>query len=468
MMTMFKSDWQNKFNALDPNKHTFLRDAVLLISELVPLKELSESHRKPNITSIVSTLILELDRRLSRQLDTVLHHPDFQSLESNWRQVQYLCHQPVSRQRTKLKLLNMNWQEVSKDLNQSYSIKQTRLFNFIGNHELNTLGGQPFGCIAFTEPVSMDLSLNSDFDDMYTLGLISQLGEQTLCPMLSSPNRQFFSDTGADWLTNTTRIKKILQSPDYIAWQELRMMPSARFLGLAIPSIKLRERYNHRRAGFLYQESAETLWGTACIAFLGIIMREHHRIGWFGFLKARWNDRNQGSVISWDGGEQSDMYQECDTYLFGKIATFYSNQGFVPLTRNNLTGKLLFNGNNSVWAPKDNDNDKVLAQLQTTLMCCRIAHYLKVQVREMIGSFTDIRECEQFLRNWIEKFSSNVSYANEETLAKYPLSKAHVSINESRTNPGHFSCTLKIVPQYQFDHFNGEVVLTTELGEMMK
>ena len=465
---MFKSDWQNKFNALNHTEHTFLRDAILLISELLPDDEVNNLVKDRSIISVISQLILELDTRLSKQLDTILHHSEFQSLEANWRQIQYLCHQPVSRQRTKLKLLDMNWQEVSKDLNQSYSIKQTRLFNVIGNHELNTLGGQPFGCIAFTAPISIDLSINSDFDDMYTLGLISQLGEQTLCPMLSSPDRQFFSDIGADWLTNTTRIKKILQSPDYLAWQELRAMPSARFLGLAMPSIKLRERYTHRRAGFLYQESTETLWGNACIAFLGIIMREHHRIGWFGFLKARWNDKDQGSVIGWNVAERTESYHECDAYLFGKIATFYSNQGFIPLARNNLTGKLLFNGNNSVWAPSDNDNDKVLAQLQTTLMCCRVAHYLKVQVREMIGSFADIRECEQFLRNWIEKFSSNVNYANEETLAKYPLSKAHVSINESVTNPGHFSCTLKIVPQYQFDHFNGEVVLTTELGEMMK
>ncbi|NOI24368.1 type VI secretion system contractile sheath domain-containing protein [Vibrio mediterranei] len=463
---MFSTDWQKQFNALDPKQDSYLFDALAMMVELAKKEHQHSTYSAERIIAQITQLILVLDERLSKQMDLILHNDDFQALEASWRQALYLATQPVSRQRTKLKILDMSWEEVSNDLNQSYSIKQTFLFNTIGNKELNTLGGQPFGCIAFTHPISMDLDVNSEFDDIYTLGLIGQLGEQTLCTMLASPDSLFFADSGADWLSNTQRIEKVLNGPDYTAWQALRKQPSARFLGLAMPRIKLRQPYKDHRCGFLYQEKGATLWGYANIAFLSTVMKEHHRIGWFGFLKARWNDKEQGALLAWKHKTSELTYSECDSYLFGRIASFYSNQGFISLARNSLTGKLYFSGNNSVWAPSNSDNDKVLAQLQTTLMCCRVAHFLKVQVREMIGNFSDARECEQFLRNWIEKFSSNVNYANEETLAKYPLSKAHIAVNEIESLPGHFSCTLRMVPQYQFDHFNGEVVLTTELGEV--
>ncbi|WP_198596987.1 type VI secretion system contractile sheath large subunit, partial [Vibrio sp. 10N.261.52.A1] len=199
------------------------------------------------------------------------------------------------------------------------------------------------------------------------------------------------------------------------------------------------------------------------------VMREFHRVNWFGFLKSRWNDKLQGAVINLPTNHYFDSYLQkpvTDISLFGQLSNFYAQSGFIPLAKSPLTDKFYFNGNNSIWQCGQSDNDKVLTQIQTTLMSCRIAHYLKVQVREMIGSFNNATECELFLTHWIEKFSSNVSFANEETLSKYPLSFAKVSVTESSSQSGSFACTLRIVPQYQFDYFSGEVVLTTDLNEV--
>ncbi len=197
-------------------------------------------------------------------------------------------------------------------------------------------------------------------------------------------------------------------------------------------------------------------------------MREHHRVSWFGFLKSRWNDKRQGAVINLQSKKLACEYLESpqtDVSLFGNLSNFYSEQGFMPLTKSPLTNKFYFNGNNSIWYNNGGDNDKVLCQIQTTMMCCRVAHYLKTQVREMIGSFNSATECESFLTRWIEKFTSNVAFANEETLSRFPLSFATVSVTESVVEPGSYACTVKIAPQYQYDYFNGEVILTTELNE---
>lgn len=459
------TEWQEQFNSLDNTDNTFLVEALSLLSEL----DKQALRSKASLISLISKLIATIDSTLSLQLDEIIHDDDFQKLERNWLGLKQLSSLPVSYQRTNVKLLDMNWAEISSDVNQAYSTKASDLYNKIGNNELNTLGGHPFGCITFTHPISMDIDFDADYDDLFTLELLGKLGEITLCPMLFSPVATFFGEDGADWLSDTDRINKILTGPDFQAWQELRNKPSSRFIGMALPQVRVRKAYKNRKVGFIYNEQGQGTWGLANVAFVSTIMREFQRVNWFGFLKSRWNDKLQGAVINLPNNYYFDSYLEkpvIDVALFGQISNFYAQSGFVPLTKSPLTNKLYFNGNNSIWQCGHSDNDKVLTQIQTTLMSCRIAHYLKVQVREMIGSFSSAAECELYLTHWIEKFASNVSFANEETLSKYPLSFAKVSVTESTSLAGSFSCTLRIVPQYQFDHFSGEVVLTTDLDEV--
>ena len=52
---------------------------------------------------------------------------------------------------------------------------------------------------------------------------------------------------------------------------------------------------------------------------------------------------------------------------------------------------------------------------------------------------------------------------NDETLSKYPLRSAQVKVKESESSPGEFSCEVSLQPQYQFDMFAGQILLTTEL-----
>lgn len=463
MQLNFDSQWQLTFNQLDNSESDFLLESLSMLSEICP--ECLDN--RYSLTNTVMRLINHLDETISKQMDKLIHHEEFELLHSSWLGLQGLANLPVNKQRTQLKLLDMSWEEVSADLNQAYTIKGCELFNKVGNKELNTLGGNPFGCLLYTHRIALDMDFDSDYDDLFTLELLSQLGEQTLCPMLLSPNQNFFVNPDADWLSDINRIEKILAGQDYQPWQSLRKKPSARFLGLVMPSIRMRNRYSNAKYGFLYNESGQGLWGNAVFSFAATIMREHHRVNWFGFLKSRWNDRSQGAVVNIDQHNSLFLAQpQTDVVLFGQISSFYAQAGFIPLSKSALSDKFYFNGNNSIWQGGYSDNEKVLTQIQTSLMSCRIAHYLKVQVREMIGSFNTAAECELFLSRWIEKFSSNVSFANEETLSKYPLSFAKINVTESNHQPGTFSCTLRIVPQYQYDHFTGEVVLTTDLDEV--
>lgn len=40
--------------------------------------------------AVVDSMIAEIDRKLSQQVDAILHHPGFQQLESSWRSLKFL------------------------------------------------------------------------------------------------------------------------------------------------------------------------------------------------------------------------------------------------------------------------------------------------------------------------------------------------------------------------------------------
>ncbi len=86
-----------------------------------------------------------------------------------------------------------------------------------------------------------------------------------------------------------------------MGWQQLRNSVGARFVGLVLPQVKLRDAYENHPIGFVFDEPERDkpgLWGNAAFAFASVIIREYNRINWFGFMKSRWQDKFQGSLLN--------------------------------------------------------------------------------------------------------------------------------------------------------------------------
>lgn len=462
---MFDPKLQTEFCELDSNNDAFLKEALLLLAKL----DKSMLKDENLFFAGVTRLIAEIDRRMSLQVSNIIHHPSFSQLESSWRGVETLAFLPVNYQKVRIKLLDVSWQELSHELNTAVSLKRTALYNFIANRELNTSGGQPFGMMVVNHNISM--SVDSDYDDLYTVELLASLGLLCLCPFILSPEDAFFGESGADWLSDTQRIEKILQGPDFAAWQRLRSLNQGRFIGMAMPKVRLRQAYDRQSAtSFLFDESFQPspgLWGSAAVLFASIALREFNRINWFGFMKSRWQDKLMGALVNVPVNGQGTLatYQPvADLSIYTDMGNFYAEQGFIPLCRSATTEKYFFRGNRSIWDKAKDDAELVAGQIQTTLMICRIAHFLKVQIRSMIGNFQSAEECERYLNDWLQKYTSNLLNADEATMAKYPLSKSRVEVKEVQGESDRYVCNVLIQPQYQFDNVCGEVLLSTDLG----
>src|SRR3954451_9939249 len=74
----------------------------VFIAELVGAKREGEKVDK----AFVDALIAEIDQKLSRQVDEILHHPSFQKLESAWRGLKFVIDRTDFRENIKVEMLN--------------------------------------------------------------------------------------------------------------------------------------------------------------------------------------------------------------------------------------------------------------------------------------------------------------------------------------------------------------------------
>ncbi|WP_281558500.1 type VI secretion system contractile sheath large subunit [Thalassomonas sp. RHCl1] len=430
---------------------------------------------KRQLKYLLVRVLARLDRQLSAQLSAIISEPCFRTLEASWRNLHSLLVLNVNARRVKVKVLDIDWLNLSKDLNQSAALQRSLIYRKTAPDELNTLGGEPFGILVVDHEVNIDQQGEETFDQLYTLELLGSLGEMLLSPVVLAAADDFFGSANADWLADINRIERIINGPDFNSWQQLRNKPLSRFLGLVMPSLQLRPGYHQLNIGFMFSEQqGDGLWGNAAFGFVTTAIREFERIGWFGFMKSRWQGKYQGALLnlppdagSGDESSQNNSHLQAPqprVRLFGNIAQFYAQQGFIPLTRNPLSERYFYVDNRSLWHT-ENDNEQVIALLQTSLLCCRIGHCLKAKMRELIGSYHSVQECQEELQQWIEQYCSQVVSTDEAILTRYPLRMASITVTESEYISGRYITDVCLQPQYQFDSFNGAVVLNTRDGQ---
>ena len=73
----------------------------------------------------VDRMIAELDRRLSAQMDEILHHPEFQELESSWRGLRLLIERTNFRENVEVEMLNVTKDELLDDFLDAPEVPQS-------------------------------------------------------------------------------------------------------------------------------------------------------------------------------------------------------------------------------------------------------------------------------------------------------------------------------------------------------
>src|SRR5437879_2462168 len=104
---------------------------------------------KSDVLDTIEEMIAQLDKKLSAQMNAIMHAPEFQQIEGAWRGLSYLIFQSETDALLKIRVMNVSKSELYRHLRQfpNAAWDQSALFKKVYEEEFGQLGGQPYGCL---------------------------------------------------------------------------------------------------------------------------------------------------------------------------------------------------------------------------------------------------------------------------------------------------------------------------------
>jgi type VI secretion system protein ImpC len=414
--------------------------------------------------AVVDDMIAELDKKLSLQLDAILHHPEVQKLESAWRSMKFLIDRTDFRENIKLEIINVSKEDLLDDFEDSPEVVKSGLYKSLYTAEYGQFGGQPYGAMVG----------NYDFgpgpQDMKLLQYVASVASMAHAPFIAAAGPSMFGVDDFNGLPQLKDLKSIFEGPQYTKWQSFRESEDARYVALTVPRFLLRLPYGPDTQpvkAFNYKEDVskshdEYLWGNAAFTFASRLTDS--------FAKFRWCANIIGPM---GGGAVEDLplhQYEAMGAVQTKIPTEVlvserreyelAEEGFIGLTMRKGSDNAAFFSANSVQKPKffgiskegkeAETNYKLGLQLPYMFVINRMAHYLKVIQRENIGTWKERSDLERELNVWITQYVANMENPAPEVRSRRPLREAQVTVENVEGEPGWYKVSLKVRPHFKY------------------
>lgn len=442
----------------------------------------------PQLQRLISRDIARLDRLLNAQLNAILHHPRFQKLEGSWRGLQYLTEQVEDGAAVKIRVLDLSWKELTRDMERAMEFDQSHFFRKVYNEEFDLSGGEPYSVLLCDHEVRLRPGPGAPTDDLATLKSVMQVAAASFAPFITSASPALFGLESFAELQRPMNLTRMFEQKEYVRWNALRDQDDARFLGMVMPRMLLREPWpddGSRADGFCFREDTSDphlkghLFGNAIYGLGAVMIRAFCRSGWLADIRGVRRDHEEGGLLtdlphhhfSTDTRGIASR-TSADVALTDLQEAELSELGFASLCPCRDSHFSAFHSTPSLQRPKkyDEESATVNARLSSMLhyMLCvgRIAHYIKVLGREKVGSFADPTDCEAYLNDWLQRYVTYDADASDEVKAQYPLRAAEATVTEHPGKPGCYFTTVHLQPHYQLDDMVSAVKLTTELGQV--
>jgi len=426
----------------------------------------------------IESIIAEIDRKLTEQVNLILHHADFQQLEGSWRGLHYLVNNTETDEMLKIRVMNITKKDLHKTLKKfkGTAWDQSPIFKKVYTEEYSMFGGEPFGCIVG------DYYFDHSPPDVELLGQMAQVSAAAHTPFISGADPGIMQMQSWQELSNPRDLTKIFQTPEYAAWKSLRESEDSRYIGLAMPRFLSRLPYGAKTdpvEEFDFEEEtglgdhSRYAWSNSAYAMAVNINRAFKLYGWCSRIRGvESGGAVEGLPVHTFPTDDGGVDMKCPTEIAidDRREAELAKNGFMPLMHKKNTDFAAFIGAQSLQKPFEYDdpdataNANLSARLPYLFAVCRFAHYLKAIVRDKIGSFKERDDMEKWLNKWINKYvEPNPANASEEDKARKPLAAAQVLVKEVEGNPGYYNSTFYLRPHYQLEGLTVSLRLVSKL-----
>jgi type VI secretion system protein ImpC len=428
-----------------------------------------------DLESAISARIAALDDAISRQLNEVMHAPEFQKLEASWRGLHYLVYQTETSTQLKIRVLNVSKDDLRKDLERATEFDQSALFKKVYEEEYGQFGGASYGCLIG------DYEFGRHPQDMALLEKVSNVAAAAHAPFISAAQPQLFGLDSFTDLTLPRDLAKIFDTVEYAKWKSFRDSEDSRYVGLTMPHILMRlpygpatvpvERFNFKE-DVDGKDHAKYLWGNAAYAMGTRITDAFAKYGWCAAIRGvEGGGLVEGLPTHTFSTDDGEVALKCPTEIAitDRREKELSDLGFIPLLHCKGTDYAAFFGAQSTQKARKYDTDaananaRLSTQLQYIMATSRFAHYLKSIMRDKIGSFMTRGNCEDYLNRWIKNYVLADDNAGQETKAKFPLREARVEVQEVPGKPGVYKAVAFLRPHFQLEELTVSLRLVAEL-----
>ena len=455
-----------------------MQDAVATLFEHVLTDYDQMSEDSPEVLDKIEATIAEIDRRLSLQLNTVLHHEDFQKLEGSWRGLHFLVSGTESSDQLKVKVMNISKKEIYKQLKgkDRAGWDQTTLFKKIYEEEFGVPGGSPFGTIIG------DYEFGPGGQDVQVLRGMSKIAAASHSPFIASGGPKLAGLESWTEMNNPRDLRKAQDTVEFAAWKSLREDEDSRYLGITLPRVLARVPYGSAGEpveSFDFEEDTDGSdhskysWSNSAYAMGANINRAFYESGWATTIRGL----ESGGIVenlpqhvfpTDDGGVDA----KCPTELAitDRREKELADLGLIPLSHYKNTDYACFFGAQSLKKPTEymeadaTANESLSCRLPYMFATCRFAHYLKCMVRDKIGAFMERDELEDWLTNWLMGYV--LKGGGDDVLkAQKPLADAAVTVTEVEGDPGNYRAVFHLRPHFQLEGLTASLRLVSKLNQ---
>ena len=425
--------------------------------------------------AMINARIAQIDELLSKQLNEVMHNPDFQKLESSWRGLNYLVMNSETGTRLKIRVMSASRKDVQDDLEKAVEFDQSALFKQLYEEEYGTFGGHPYSCLIG------DYEFGRHPQDVAMLQKLSNVAAAAHAPFIAAASAKLFDLDSFTNLGQPRDLAKIFESTELVDWRAFRESEDSRYVALALPHVLLRLPYGKDTKpvdGFDFEEDVDGrdhekyLWGNAAWALAERINNAFSLYGWPAAIRGvEGGGIVEGLPAHTFRTDEGDIALKCPTEIAitDRREKELNDLGFISLCHCKGTNYAAFFGGATTQKPKlyntnqANANARISAQLPYILASSRFAHYLKVIMRDKIGSFLTRGNVETFLNRWIADYVLLNDDAPQSAKAELPLREARVDVVEVPGKPGSYSATVFLKPHFQLEELTASMRLVAEL-----
>jgi type VI secretion system ImpC/EvpB family protein/type VI secretion system ImpB/VipA family protein len=448
------------------------------------------------VGAVIDQRVVQIDRQLSAALSNIMHQPKFRKLEASWRGLNFLVFKSETGTRLKLRVLNATKDELRKDMMGAVEFDQSVLFKHVYEAEYGTYGGFPYSLLVG------DYEIGGGHDDIEFIQKMAEVAAAAHAPFIAAAAPSLFGLDGYEDLASPRDLSMVFEHLEMEPWGEFRKTEDSRYVTLVLPRALLRLPYGkpekrntiqcdglnfEEQVGdtlpvpneddgtfstFPHPNTENFLWGNAAYVLAERITNAFSLYSWTAAIRGvegggLVEDLPAYSYTS-DAGTM-ELFCPTEVTITDRREKELSDLGFMSLCHCKDTSHAAFFGGQTTNSPKTyfsndaNANAKLSSMLPYMLAASRFAHYIKVIMRDKIGTFMTRANVEGYLNNWIANYVLLDDNAPQDAKAAFPLRAANVIVTEVPGSPGSYNATVFLKPHFQLEELSTSIRLVAKL-----